>query len=136
MTSKVTVIGAGVAAVGLAALMVMHWQTEGGVYSAGRDAHGETTVIAPGHKLYAENKATSVAGTDACPDQHGLAATIFGQPLSGHKDCIVLAPDRTSVAVTVEDRSSKSREVWAVQWHGGEARLYRPNGELVKLVEG
>ena len=120
------------AAVALAAWMVNDWQTQGGVYSAGSNAHGDITVIAPGHQL--PDTQTFVSGTDECPKQRSLGAALFGQSLAGRKDCIVLSPDRTAVGITVKDKSGEARETWAVRWQRAEAQLFRPNGDLVRLV--
>lgn len=129
-------LGAFAAVAALAAWMVMNWENEGGVYSAGRNASGDIAVIAPGHELYTQNEEVplSVSGIDECPKDHGLAAKLFGQSLAGRKDCIVLAPDLTAVTVIIKDRGSEAREMWNVRWQGAEAKMFRPNGELVRLV--
>lgn len=129
---EATILVAVGAAVALAAWMVNDWQTQGGVYSAGRNAHGDITVIAPGHQL--SDTQTFVAGTDECPKQRNLGAALFGQSVADRKDCIVLSHDRNAVAVTVKDKSGEARETWAVRWQGAEAQLFRPNGDLVRLV--
>ena len=122
------VVMAVVAAAALAVWMVADWQVQGGVYSD----HGETTVIAPGHKLADEE--VSISGTDECPTPPALAAKLFGLSWAGSKDCIVLSPDRKAVAVTVKGNASETRETWTVRWQGTEARLFRPNGDIVRLV--